>query len=102
MSRCHSVRWDTDCRLPAEWRSLLKGDQATWKVFVLLSDGECDEGSIWEAAMFAPFHKLNNLTAIVDYNKIQSFGSIAEVLDLEPFAAKWRAFGWELDRGQWP
>jgi transketolase len=73
-----------------------KYDQAKWRVFVLLSDGECDEGSVWEAAMFAPFHKLGNLTAIVDYNKIQSFGSVAEVLDLEPFAAKWRAFGWEV------
>jgi transketolase len=73
-----------------------KADKAPWRVFALLSDGECDEGSIWEAAMFAPFHKLDNLTAIVDYNKIQSFGSVAEVLDLEPFADKWRAFGWDV------
>ena len=73
-----------------------KVDKASWRVFVVLSDGECDEGSIWEAAMFAPFHKLGNLTAIVDYNKIQSFGTVAEVLDLEPFADKWRAFGWQV------
>ena len=73
-----------------------KADKAPWRVFVLLSDGECDEGSIWEAALFAPFHKLGNLTAIVDYNKIQSFGSVADVLDLEPFADKWRAFGWDV------
>ena len=73
-----------------------KVDKASWRVFVVLSDGECDEGSIWEAAMFAPFHKLGNLTAIVDYNKIQSFGAVAEVLDLEPFADKWRAFGWQV------
>lgn len=73
-----------------------KADKASWRVFALLSDGECDEGSIWEAAMFAPFHKLKNLTAIVDYNKIQSFGSVADVLNLEPFADKWRAFGWKV------
>lgn len=73
-----------------------KADSAPWRVFVLLSDGECDEGSIWEAAMFAPFRKLDNLTAIVDYNKLQSFGSVVEVLDLEPFADKWRAFGWDV------
>jgi transketolase len=73
-----------------------KADKAPWRVFVLLSDGECDEGSTWEAALFAPHHKLGNLTAIVDYNKIQSFGSVAEVLDLEPFADKWRAFGWDV------
>lgn len=73
-----------------------KVDKADWRVFVVLSDGECDEGSIWEAAMFAPFHKLGNLTCIVDYNKIQSFGTVAEVLDLEPFADKWRAFGWDV------
>jgi len=73
-----------------------KADKANWRVFALLSDGECDEGSIWEAAMFAPFHKLNNLTAVIDYNKIQSFGTVAEVLNLEPFADKWRAFGWKV------
>jgi len=62
--------------------------------FCLLSDGECDEGSNWEAILFAPHHKLDNLVAIVDYNKIQSFGRVSEVLDLAPFADKWRAFGW--------
>lgn len=66
------------------------------RVFVLLSDGECDEGSTWEAALFAPHHRLDNLVAIVDYNKIQSFGAVKEVLDLEPLAAKWRAFGWAV------
>lgn len=65
-----------------------------YRVCVLLSDGECDEGSIWEAALFAPHHRLTNLIAIVDYNKIQSFGSVKGVLDLEPLAAKWEAFGW--------
>jgi transketolase len=63
------------------------------RVFVLLGDGECDEGSVWEAALAAAKHGLDNLIAIVDYNKIQSYGPTREVLDLEPFADKWRAFG---------
>ena len=67
-----------------------------YRVFALLSDGECDEGSIWEAALFAPHHRLDNLIVIVDYNKIQSIGPVKEVLDLEPFAAKWQAFGWAV------
>lgn len=69
-------------------------DRAPSRVFAILSDGECDEGSTWEAALFAPHHRLDNLVAIVDYNKIQSMGSVAETLALEPFAEKWRAFGW--------
>jgi transketolase len=73
-----------------------KRDGRPFRTFVLLSDGECDEGSIWEAALFAPHHRLDNLIALVDYNKIQSFGSVKEVLDLEPFADKWRAFGWAV------
>jgi transketolase len=73
-----------------------KHDRRPYRVFALLSDGECDEGSIWEAALFAPHHHLDNLVAIVDYNKIQSLGTVKEVLDLEPFAAKWRAFGWSV------
>src|SRR5207253_9595982 len=71
-------------------------DRRPYRVFVLLSDGECDEGSTWEAALFAPHHQLDNLFAIVDYNKILSFGTVKEVLDLEPFADKWRAFGWSV------
>jgi len=67
------------------------GDQ---RVFVLLSDGECDEGSNWEAILFAAHRGLDNLVAIIDYNKIQSLASVAETLALEPFAAKWSAFGW--------
>jgi len=73
-----------------------KRENRGFRVFVMLSDGECDEGSTWEAALFAPFHQLDNLTAIIDYNKIQSFGTVKEVLDLEPFGAKWRAFGWSV------
>ncbi len=71
-----------------------KHDSRGYRVFVLLSDGECDEGSTWEAVLFAPHHGLDNLIAIVDYNKIQSFGTTKEVLDLEPLAGKWQAFGW--------
>jgi transketolase len=69
-------------------------DGGSHRVFALLSDGECDEGSTWEPALFAPQHALDNLTVIVDYNKIQSLGSVREVIDLEPLADKWRAFGW--------
>jgi transketolase len=64
------------------------------RVFVLLSDGECNEGSVWEAAMFAAGRKLANLTAIVDYNKLQAMGRSNEVTGLAPLADKWRAFGW--------
>ncbi len=71
-----------------------KRDGKTYRVFVMLSDGECNEGSTWEPTLFAPQHKLDNLIAIVDYNKIQSLGTVKEVMDLDPFADKWRAFGW--------
>lgn len=66
------------------------------RVFVLLSDGECDEGSNWEAVLFAAHHRLKNLIAIVDYNKIQSLASVSETIELEPFADKWRAFNWAV------
>ena len=73
-----------------------KHDRRDYKVFVLLSDGECNEGSVWEAAMFAAHHKLDNLIAIVDYNKIQAFGRTNEVINLEPFRNKWISFGWAV------
>ena len=73
-----------------------KRDGARHRVFALLSDGECDEGSVWEPALFAPQHGLDNLTVIIDYNKIQSLGRVSEVLELEPFTAKWSAFRWEV------
>jgi len=73
-----------------------KRDAKTYRIFCLLSDGECDEGSTWESALFAPHHRLDNLTAIVDYNKIQSFGRVKEVIDLEPLGEKWRTFGWAV------
>lgn len=64
------------------------------RVFALMSDGECDEGSVWEAALFAAHHGLDNLVVVVDYNKIQSLGRVEDILALEPFTEKWRAFGW--------
>lgn len=73
-----------------------KREKRPYKIYVLLSDGECDEGSIWEAAMFAGHHRLDNMVVLVDYNKIQSYGFVKEVLSLEPFAAKWEAFGWNV------
>jgi transketolase len=66
------------------------------RVVTILSDGECDEGSVWEAAMFAAHHRLDNLVAVVDYNKIQSLDTVERTLGLEPFADKWRAFGWDV------
>lgn len=62
----------------------------------MVSDGECDEGSTWEAIFFAAHHKLDNLTVIVDYNKIQSLGATKDVLNMEPFAEKWKNAGWEV------
>ena len=73
-----------------------KIDQSTQRTFVILSDGECDEGSTWEAALFAAHHRLADLRAVIDYNKIQSLGNVADILELEPFADKWRAFGWNV------
>ena len=73
-----------------------KLDKKPQRAFVLMSDGECDEGSTWEAAMFASHHKLDNLVAIIDYNKIQSLAPVSETLTLEPFADKWAAFGWSV------
>jgi len=67
-----------------------------WRTFVMLSDGELDEGSNWEAILFAAHHRLDNLVAIVDYNKIQSLGSVAEVMELHPLADKFKAFLWSV------
>ena len=64
------------------------------RIFVVMSDGECDEGSNWEAALFAAHHKLNNLVVIVDRNMLQSIHSTEDTLALEPFSDKWKAFGW--------
>ena len=67
-----------------------------WRSFVIISDGELNEGSNWEAILFAPQHRLDNLVVVVDYNKIQSLGSVSEVIDLEPLADKFRAFRWAV------
>jgi len=65
-----------------------------YQVYVVLSDGECNEGSVWEAALMAGAQKANNLTIAIDYNKWQATGRSDEVLGLAPLADKWRAFGW--------
>lgn len=67
-----------------------------WKTFVLLSDGELNEGSNWEAMMFAAHHKLENLVAIIDYNKLQSLTTVEKTLRIEPLADKFIAFGWSV------
>lgn len=71
-----------------------RADGRPSRSYVVVSDGELDEGSTWEAILFAAHHRLDNVVAIVDYNKVQSFGNTAEVLDLDPLADKWRAFRW--------
>lgn len=71
--------------------------QKSFRVFVVMSDGECDEGSVWEAAMFAAHHRLHPLVALIDYNKMQSLATTTATLDLEPFSDKWRAFGWDVE-----
>jgi transketolase len=63
------------------------------RVFVVMGDGEINEGSVWEAAMCAAKHKLANLCALIDYNKIQSAGPTSEIQELEPLLDKWQAFG---------
>lgn len=84
--------------LGAGMATALTMDSKPNRVFVLLSDGELDEGSVWEAVLYAGAKKLGNLVAIIDYNKLQSFGRVKEVLDLEPIEEKFRSFGWEARR----
>jgi len=73
-----------------------KINKKNYRFFVLMGDGECDEGSVWEAIMFASHHKLINLTVIVDRNQHQSIYSTEDTLALEPFSEKWQSFGWEV------
>lgn len=73
-----------------------KRKNKSFKIYCMLSDGELDEGSNWEAILFAPQHKLDNLIVVVDYNKIQSFGSVKEVLDLHPLDKKFESFNWNV------
>lgn len=72
----------------------IKGDK--WKTYVLMSDGELGEGSNWEAFLFASHHRLDNVVAIVDYNKLQSFTSVEKTLNIEPISEKLKSFGWEV------
>ena len=73
-----------------------KINKKKYRVFALLSDGECNEGSNWEAILFAAHHKLNNLVAIIDRNRLQSIYSTEDTLALEPFPEKWKSFGWDV------
>jgi transketolase len=75
----------------------MKRRKSAASIFAVLSDGELDEGSNWEAILFAAHNKLDNLVAIIDYNKIQSFGSVSEVMNLEPLSEKFRAFNWKVE-----
>lgn len=70
-------------------------DKKSFKTYVVISDGELNEGQIWEAAAFASYRKLTNLVTILDYNKFQLSGATKDILDMEPVADKWASFGWE-------
>jgi transketolase len=73
-----------------------KLDGSAWRVFCMMGDGEQQSGQIWEAAMFAGRHGLDNLCGILDYNQVQQTGKVAERLDIEPVVSKWRAFNWHV------
>jgi len=73
-----------------------KKDRKDYRVFVLLGDGECQEGSVWEAAMFASHSQLDNLTAIIDYNKFQAMDRLEKIVGMEPLKDRWKSFGWSV------
>lgn len=73
-----------------------KADEKDSHVYVVLGDGECQEGSIWEGALSAPTLALDNLTVIIDYNKLQAMDKLENIVRMEPFADKWKAFGWNV------
>ena len=73
-----------------------KLDNRSYRVYVLLGDGELQEGLVWEAAMAAAHYKLDNLTAIVDYNGLQVDGRVSDIMEVAPVAEKWRSFGWRV------
>lgn len=73
-----------------------KLDDASWRVYCMMGDGEQQAGQIWEAAMFAGYRRLDNLCGILDYNQVQQTGKVTERLDIEPVVAKWRAFNWHV------
>jgi len=72
-----------------------KIDKKDWRVYVLMGDGEIQEGNIWEAAMAAAHYKCDNLCAILDYNGFQIDGRTCDIMNLEPLVSKWQAFGWQ-------
>jgi transketolase len=72
-----------------------KLDGKDYRTFVMLGDGECDQGQVWEAAMAASHHQIHQLVAIVDHNGYQQTGAVDHVMNIEPLAAKWEAFGWQ-------
>jgi transketolase len=74
-----------------------KRRKCSYRIFCLMSDGDCNEGSTWEAIMFAAQHRFDNLTAIVDANKIQALGKVTDIINMEPFAEKVEDFGWAVD-----
>ena len=73
-----------------------KMDMKESHTYVVLGDGECQEGSIWEGALSAPTLELGNLTVVVDYNKLQAMDDLENIVRMKPFAAKWKAFGWNV------
>ena len=73
-----------------------KMDYKNSHVYVLLGDGECQEGSIWEGALSAPTLELDNMTVIVDHNKLQAMDKLENIVHMKPFADKWKAFGWNV------
>jgi transketolase len=73
-----------------------KLDGRSFRTYVMLGDGEIQEGQVWEGAMFGAFHKVDNVVAIVDYNRIQLDGFVKDIMELEPLTDKWKAFGWHV------
>lgn len=86
----HGLSFGVGKALAAKWK------KQAWRIFVLMSDGELDEGSNWEALMFAAHHDLDNLVAIIDYNKLQSLTTVDKTVRLEPLIDKFIAFGWAV------
>jgi transketolase len=86
----HGLSLATGAALAARLQGSRRG------VYALLSDAECNEGSVWEAAMFAAHHRLANLVAVIDVNGQQALGYTTDVLDLQPLSERWRSFGWDV------
>lgn len=73
-----------------------KLNRKNYRVFTLIGDGECQEGSIWESALFASHNNLGNLIAIIDYNRLQAIDRLDKIIQMEPMAEKWKTFGWDV------